>query len=62
MRFRPTWSTTGTETVGAWEVIELFTGSDGLKYARLANIADASKVKSLARDALLNRKLYRRLD
>jgi hypothetical protein len=58
MRFLPAWSTAGTLTVGAWEVVRVFAGTDGHRYARLANASDKTRVKSVSCDALLNRKLY----
>jgi hypothetical protein len=59
MRFASARTTAGTATVGAWEVVELFNGSDDIAYARLANVTDPSKVKSVACDALMNTRLYR---
>jgi len=61
MNFMPRSSTVGTDTVGSWEVIDLFEGSDGIPYARLANATDRSRIKTVARAELLNRKLYRRV-
>jgi len=61
MCFMPSSFTVGTDTVGAWEVIDLFEGSDGIPYARLANASDGSRIKTVARAELLNRKLYRRV-
>ncbi len=60
MRFRSAASTAGSQTVGAWQVVEIFRGSDGLEYAQLRNEADSSRVKSVACRALLDRKLYNR--
>ncbi len=62
MRFRPATTTIGTATVGAWEVVELFNGIDDITYARLANVTDPSKVKSVACHALLNDRLYMPID
>jgi hypothetical protein len=45
----------------ALEVVRLFEGTDGVPYARLANAADASRIKTAARDELLNGKLYRKV-
>jgi hypothetical protein len=62
MRFIPRSSTIGTKTVGAWEVIELFQGTDGVAYARVANVSDGIRIKSMACEALLNERLYRRVE
>ena len=43
MRFMPAETTMGTQTVGCWEVVSLFEGTDGVPYARLANASDASR-------------------
>jgi len=61
MRFMPAAATMGTQTVGSWEVVSLFQGTDGVPYARLANAADTSRIKTVARDELLNGKLYRKV-
>jgi len=58
MRFRPAASTLGSETVGAWQVVQVFRGTDGIEYAQLRNEMDRSRVKSVACRALANRKLY----
>ena len=62
MRFRPAASTMGSETVGSWQVVKVFRGTDGLEYAQLRNETDPSRVKSVACSALLSRKLYTRVE
>jgi hypothetical protein len=61
-RFMPTSLQLGTVTVGPWEIVELFKANDGLPYARLANAADRSRVKTVAEAALLDRHLFRRVE
>ena len=61
-RFRPADSTMGSETVGSWQVVKVFRGTDGLEYAQLRNETDPSRVKSIACRALLSRKLYTRVE
>jgi hypothetical protein len=60
-RFMPTSLQLGTVTVGPWEIVELFQANDGLPYARLANAADRSRIKTVAEAALLDRHLFRRV-
>ena len=60
-RFRAAVATIGSAAVGAWEVVEVYRGKDDIDYARLANIADPSKVKSVACNALLTYRQYRRI-
>jgi len=62
LRFRPAEPTAGSETVGPWQIIKVFTGTDGLDYAQLRNDADPSRVKSVACSALLNRKFYTKVE
>ena len=52
----------GSETVGSWQVVKVFRGTDGLEYAQLRNETDPSRVKSVACRALLSRKLYTRVE
>ena len=59
-RFVPTEATYGTATVGAWEVVELFEGTDGRAYARVATL-NRVRLKTVARAALLDSRLYRRV-
>jgi hypothetical protein len=61
-RFMPTSLQLGTVTVGPWEIVELFHANDGLPYARLANAADRSRIKTVAEAALLDRHLFRRVE
>jgi len=60
-QFMPSRRTVGTATVGTWRVIELFETADGRSCVRLANSLDPSQVKTFARAALLDRKLFHRV-
>jgi hypothetical protein len=61
-QFMPSSLQLGTVTVGPWEIVELFKAADGLPYARLANAADRSRIKTVAEAALLDRHLFRRVE
>ena len=61
MRFRTAAATAGSDTVGAWLIVKLFQGTDGLDDAQLRNESDPSRRKTVARSSLLNRKLYARV-
>lgn len=61
-RFMPSSLTLGSVTVGPWEIVDLFQAADGIAYARLANAADRSRVKTVAEAALLDRHLFRRVE
>lgn len=61
-RFMPSSRQLGTATVGPWEIVELFQANDGMAYARLANAADRSRIKTVAEGALLDRHLFRRVE
>lgn len=45
-------------TMQTWRVVDLFSGVDGVAYARLAHTLDDSRVKTIAQAALLDRHLF----
>jgi len=41
-----------------WEVVATFQAIDGLRYARLVHVHDRTRLKTVATEGLLDRRLY----
>lgn len=57
-RFRSADRTVFGKPGEVWEVVSTFQAIDGLRYAQLVHIDDRTRIKTVATDGLLDKRLY----